>query len=202
MPPKLAPLYEMSPNETVDYVETVAAGRVGIWGLAGTQASIASTTESKPMARGKKFLDSVLCADIGKPVDAALSAGVFKDSPDMTPREHFDQLLNVPNCAGCHKLINPIGISMESFNAAGASRTSYASGKPVETAYSGVAIPGLAIAELKNSGDLFVAAAASPNAWQCLVKGAFSYLTGVESEGRDPLLKDAYLHFIDANLAF
>ncbi len=51
---------------------------------------------------------------------------------DPTPKEALANHSKNPTCIGCHQVMDPIGFSLENFNAGGKFRTSYASGKVVD----------------------------------------------------------------------
>jgi hypothetical protein len=60
---------------------------------------------------------------------------VLKDNPArgavQSMRERMEQHRSNPYCASCHKMMDPIGFALESFDAAGASRNSD-NGRPLE----------------------------------------------------------------------
>jgi hypothetical protein len=49
-----------------------------------------------------------------------------------TPQQQWAALQAQPACASCHKLFEPIGLALESFDEIGQFRTVYADGSPVD----------------------------------------------------------------------
>jgi hypothetical protein len=84
--------------------------------------------------------------------------------PPRTTRERFEQHSSNPQCAGCHRMIDPIGFSFERYGADGAYRDAYANGLPIATA--GVIDQPIA-AEFADSGELIDRLASEPRVHAC-----------------------------------
>ena len=97
-------------------------------GLLGKGAILMVTSHAdrtSPVVRGKWILDNLLNAppppmpnNVPPLNESAVRAGRV-----LTMRERMEEHRANPVCAGCHKLMDPIGLSMENFDAVGAWRT-------------------------------------------------------------------------------
>jgi len=97
--------------------------------LLGKGAILAVTshaTRTSPVQRGKWILENVLGAPVPPPPPLP-GAGVFAElAPGEAPKTMRAQMevhRSNPVCASCHQLMDPIGISLENFDAVGAWRT-------------------------------------------------------------------------------
>jgi hypothetical protein len=118
----LADLYGLpepgSPDALVRVSDTTDA-RAGILGLAGLLAPMSEPTSSAPTSRGHWILEHLLCNDVLPPPDSFVV-------PPGTPREQAQTLSQIPACAGCHDLMDPVGLGLESFDQTGRLRAKYA----------------------------------------------------------------------------
>jgi hypothetical protein len=138
--------------------------RGGLLGQGSILTATSYANRTSPVLRGKWVLENIL----GSPPPAP-PPGVppLKEtrSEDHVPtmRERMAQHRNNPACSSCHMLMDPIGLSMENFDAIGRWRTKGEDGAPVDSegglpsgdTFEGVA--GLKQALLKRP-DRFVAA--------------------------------------------
>jgi uncharacterized protein DUF1592/uncharacterized protein DUF1588/uncharacterized protein DUF1587/uncharacterized protein DUF1585/uncharacterized protein DUF1595/cbb3-type cytochrome c oxidase subunit III len=99
------------------------------WGLLGKGAILAVTshaTRTSPVVRGKWILENVLGVPVPPPPPLP-GAGVFAEpAPGEAPKTMRAQMevhRTNPVCASCHKAMDPIGLSLENFDAVGAWRT-------------------------------------------------------------------------------
>jgi hypothetical protein len=95
--------------------------RMGLITQAGIMTGTITTNESNPVLRGSFIINKLLCMNIQLPTDPAILAMV--KIPDgvtgATARERFTKHRAQAICAGCHALIDPVGFSMENFDAIG-----------------------------------------------------------------------------------
>ena len=97
------------------------------WGLLGKASVLAVTsypTRTSPTIRGKWLLENILAAPVPPPppnVDTTLDEGKFGKS--ATVREMLEQHRSNPVCASCHARMDPLGFSLENFDAVGQWRT-------------------------------------------------------------------------------
>ncbi len=98
------------------------AQRAGLLTQASLLAVNAKPNQSSPVHRGKFVRERLLCQPLPPPPN-----NVNIQPPDVDPkattREKFAQHSSDPYCAGCHKLMDPIGFGFESYDGIGEFRT-------------------------------------------------------------------------------
>jgi mono/diheme cytochrome c family protein len=97
-------------------------------GLLGKGAILMVTSHAdrtSPVVRGKWILDNLLDAPPPPPPANVppLNENSQRGGRVLSMRERMEEHRKNPACAGCHKLMDPIGLSMENFDAVGAWRT-------------------------------------------------------------------------------
>jgi len=113
-----------------------------------------------------------MCLAIPPPppdVNATLS-DLPADQP-MTKRQRLEQHRTKPSCAGCHSLMDPLGLPLESFDAIGRYRTTD-HGLPIDPSGE---LDGTAVADARALG---IAMSSSSNIAQCLVRNYYAYASG------------------------
>ena len=99
--------------------------RAGILSQISFVALHAHPGRSSPTLRGKAIRELVLCQRVPSPppnVDFKLLQDV-KNPQFKTTRDRLTAHRTAPTCAGCHKIMDPIGLAMENFDADGGYRT-------------------------------------------------------------------------------
>ncbi|RYZ01425.1 MAG: DUF1592 domain-containing protein [Myxococcales bacterium] len=133
----LAALYGLpAPAGGMAEVVNTSDQRMGILGLAGFLTHTSRETRSSPIIRGKWVLDAVLCTPLAVPpglVIAPLEEPV-EGAPATTIRQQIEVHRASPACAGCHNMIDPIGLSLENFDGIGRYRPKYENGLAIDTA--------------------------------------------------------------------
>jgi len=117
---ELAPFYEVQPPSGTAFVEVQLdpSKRAGLLTHVALLAKFAHQDQTDPVHRGKFIRDGILCEGVPPPpVDAVIEAPLIK--PGSTTRERFAQHLEEPGCAGCHLLMDPIGLGFEHYDAVG-----------------------------------------------------------------------------------
>lgn len=119
-------LYSMNLNETRE--ATFPTHRAGVLSLPAVLAAHSAFNESNPVKRAHFVLERLVCAELPPP-----SFVVAPPTPDdtLTTRERWRAHSEQPECAACHKLMDPIGFALESFDAMGQYRTEE-NGNPVD----------------------------------------------------------------------
>lgn len=131
---RLADLYGISGNFTNDRFERTPLPATQRRGIVG-HASILTTTSrndelTSPIVRGHWFTRHILCKE-PPPPPANISFPDELLNSDLSRKEIMAYHRSQPQCAGCHALMDPIGITLENFDSIGRWRTSYGS-KPVD----------------------------------------------------------------------
>jgi len=98
--------------------------RFGLLGKASVLAVTSYTTRTSPTIRGKWLLENILAAPIPPPPPnvPALEAS-NKDNKPLSVREMLEVHRSNPVCASCHARMDPLGFSLENFDAIGQWRT-------------------------------------------------------------------------------
>jgi mono/diheme cytochrome c family protein len=96
-------------------------------GLLGKGAILMVTSHAdrtSPVVRGKWILDNLLNAPPPPMPNNVppLNESAVRDGKVLTMRERMEEHRKNPVCASCHKIMDPIGLSMENFDAVGAWR--------------------------------------------------------------------------------
>ena len=97
-------------------------------GLLGKGAILMVTSHpdrTSPVVRGKWVLENLLGAPVPPMANNVppLSEDPNRAGKILTMRERMEEHRKNPTCAACHKIMEPIGLSMENFDATGAWRT-------------------------------------------------------------------------------
>ena len=105
--------------------------RGGLLGQTSVLAASANGVDTSPVVRGIWILDNLLGTPPSPP-----PPDVEVPEPDargdLTIRELYAKHRTVESCNNCHKKIDPLGFSLENFDAIGAWRTEYESGHKVD----------------------------------------------------------------------
>jgi cytochrome c553 len=97
--------------------------RFGILGHASVLTATSLANRTSPVSRGKWVLEQILGvnAPVPPPNVPALKENAEGTKP-LSVRERLQQHRANPVCASCHKIMDPIGFSLEAFDAVGARR--------------------------------------------------------------------------------
>jgi hypothetical protein len=111
-------------------VSTKGHKRLGILTHASVLAVTSNPTRTSPVKRGKWVLDNIL----GTPPPPAPPGVPELDKAELTGtlRQRIEQHRADPACASCHKLMDPLGLALENYDAVGRWRTLDA-GQPIDT---------------------------------------------------------------------
>ena len=129
----LAALYGIDSSSTgPDDWQSVALDpqqRAGVLTLPAVIAGNSSAAGTNPIFRGKLLRTQMLCQEMPPP-PADLVVPEFP--PDATEREKSEVLLGEASCSGCHQMMNPLGLSLEHYDAIGAWRDVDEFGNPID----------------------------------------------------------------------
>jgi hypothetical protein len=104
--------------------------RAGFLTHPGVMAVSSHPDQSSPIFRGIVVREHVLCQALPPP-PANVNAQPPVPDATATTRQRFAKHVAEPACAGCHKLIDPIGLGFEHYDAIGAYRTQE-NGAPID----------------------------------------------------------------------
>lgn len=98
--------------------------RRGLLGLPSILALGAHATSTSPSLRGKMIRERLLCQTIPPPPPNASTELPDPSAAEgsRTARERLAPHTNVPGCASCHALMDPIGLALETFDGLGVHR--------------------------------------------------------------------------------
>lgn len=125
MSPALAVLYGVTATPGwKPYQFPEESGRAGIETHISFLAVHSHPGRSSPTLRGKALRELLLCQPVPRPpANVDFSALENPKSEHRTQRDRVNFHLENPVCAGCHKITDPIGLSLELFDGAGIYRT-------------------------------------------------------------------------------
>ena len=180
----LAKLYGLSTTGLTSTTFTTMAlpatgPRAGILSKAAALSVFANQQSGSPTLRGKFIRESLMCLTVPPPPPGVNTAAVDQptDVP-MTKRQRLEAHRAAPACAGCHSLMDPLGLPLESYDAIGKYRTTD-NGLPVDPTST---FDGQAIADSKGLG---VVASQSVTVAQCLVRKYYAYAVGHQERDVD-----------------
>jgi hypothetical protein len=169
-----------------------AAQRRGIFTQPAVIASHSGPTNTRPIKRGVFWVRKVLCMEM-EPPPPGIDTNLYEQT-GLTERERIEQLTTNKACAGCHKLIDPLGFFQEHYDALGRWRTTD-NGFPVNTRIKvgfldeGDATTTTPVEALK----LFTNSLMFK---QCFVRQMFRYYLGRNEEpSDDPFLRQMFIAF-------
>lgn len=181
MSPALAAIYHVPANGAgwSAYEFTPDSSRAGLLTQISFLALHAHPGRSSSTLRGKALREVLLCEVVPRPPPNVDFSAVENPDPNLkTARQRVAFHLKAPACAACHRLTDPMGLAMESFDGAGEFRTSE-HGQAIDTTGS---LDGVPFNDVVGLGK---ALHDNPQLPWCLVSRAFAYGTGSASEATD-----------------
>ncbi len=115
--PDLLALYGLTVPQSDGTVLLDPTQRAGLFTRAAPMAALASSGEASPIKRGVFVRRHLLCQPLPPPPEAVVAPNV---DANASTRERFAQHSADPACAGCHRLIDPVGFGFENYDAIGA----------------------------------------------------------------------------------
>lgn len=200
----LAPLYGVAVPEGLSpgqffRMDMGVDNRAGLLTQPALMALYAHPDQSAPIQRGVFVRDAVLCQPAPPPPPTVNNNPPDPD-PSLTTRERFAVHTEEPECATCHQLIDPIGLSFEEFDQLGRYRTTE-NGIPVDASGAIVGVREDAIqGPFVGAVELGQRLAESVQVQQCLVTQWYRYGMGrVEQEEDLCSMKAAFDRFVAAD---
>ena len=158
--------------------------RAGLLTTAGFLSLYANQEEGSPTQRGKFIRETILCTTI--PLPPPNVSTVLPDPPAgvvYTKRQRLATHESVASCAVCHKMMDPLGLTLENFDAIGKYRSTDQgqADRRVRRAST--------VRASADRSQLGQALAAQPAVADCLVRNMYRYGTGhVETATEQPVL--------------
>jgi hypothetical protein len=179
----LATHYGLPAPAGAAFVRVDAPGRSGVL-TQGMMLAHDKATRTSIVRRGLKIRTDVLCQIVPAPppnVDINLDDA---SQANLTQRQRLEQHRQVASCAGCHNLMDPIGVVFEGFDAVGRARTVDETGQPVVTSstVSSTDDANGAVADPQALGKLL---AQSDQVRGCYVTNTFRFFYGREVDQPD-----------------
>jgi hypothetical protein len=105
--------------------------RRGLLGKGSLLLVTSHADRTAPVLRGKWILENVLGAAPPPPPGPVPPLEAASESQPRTLRERMELHRASPSCAGCHRVMDPIGFALENFDAVGTWRT-HEAGRPID----------------------------------------------------------------------
>jgi hypothetical protein len=106
--------------------------RRGLLGKGGILLVTSHADRTSPVVRGKWILDNLVGAPPPPPPPEVPALPDATAAKPLTMRERMEQHRENPVCASCHKVMDPLGLALENFDAVGSWRTDDG-GQPIDT---------------------------------------------------------------------
>jgi len=176
----LGPVYRVpvvNPEGWVEYEFPQNSPWTGVHTHLSFQALFSHPGKSSPTLRGQAVREQLLCQKIPEPPGDVDFSDFNNDADPVnrTARQRLAVHNEEPSCAGCHKLMDPIGLAMESFDGAGQVRT-MENGMVIDTSGE---LDGVAYDDAVGLGE---ALRVNPSATACVANRLYAYGTGGSPE--------------------
>jgi len=180
---ELAQHYGFSGPTGTDFVRVDTPGRSGVL-TQGMLLARDKATRTSIVRRGLKIRLDVLCEQVNAPPPNVNVNLDTSDASGMTQRQRLEVHRQNPSCAGCHDLMDPIGVVFEGFDAVGRARSADEQGRPVD-ATSTIANTEDANGPVNGATDLGKLLANSEEVRSCYVTKSFRFFYGRDVAGPD-----------------
>lgn len=149
--------------------------RAGLLTQAAFLSAHAHANQTSPVHRGLAIRKNLLCTSLPDP-PANVNNTPPEPDPNATTRQRFEQHRSDPTCAGCHQLLDPIGVGFENYDAIGRYRTSE-NNLPID-AHGELASAGAASGTFTGAVELAQRLSTSAEVRDCLEKQWFRFSLG------------------------
>ncbi|HWM67173.1 MAG TPA: DUF1592 domain-containing protein [Steroidobacteraceae bacterium] len=176
--PSLAPIYKVAAQgpDWTPYEFPPDSPYAGILTQVSFQALHSHPGRSSATLRGKALREVMLCQNVPRPPANVDFSAVQNPDPNVkTARERVGFHLKNATCAGCHRVTDPMGLSMEAFDGAGQFRRQE-NGADIDTKGN---LDGVPFNDVVGLGK---ALHDNPQLPWCLVRRTFAYATGTPSD--------------------
>ncbi|CAN90892.1 hypothetical protein sce0735 [Sorangium cellulosum So ce56] len=178
----LAQHYGVSGVSGDDFIKVDMPGRSGVL-TQGMMLTRDKATRTSIVRRGLKVRTDLLCQIVpAPPNDVKLDLEGLGEG--LSQRERLELHRTEPSCAGCHALMDPIGVVFESFDAVGRPRTTDEAGRPIDTS-SAISSTRDVNGPVANAAELGQRLAQSEEARACYVLQNFRFFYGRDKTAAD-----------------
>ncbi len=178
----LAEHYGVSGVSGGEFVKVDMPGRSGVL-TQGMLLTRDKATRTSIVRRGLKVRTDLLCELVpAPPPNVNLDLEGLGDG--LSQRDRLELHRTQPGCAGCHELMDPLGVVFESFDAVGRFRTTDEDGQPVDTS-STITSTQDADGPVANAAELGQRLAQSEEARACYVLQNFRFFYGRDKTDAD-----------------
>jgi hypothetical protein len=150
-------------------------------------SSLAYSKQSSPVHRGVFLTRNIVGMSLKPPQKAV----VFEDAhfnPKLTMREKITELTNNDACMHCHRMINPLGFSLENFDAVGRWRTKD-NNKPVNPVTEFASDEGKTV-KLSGPRDIVNYVVNNPSGHRAFIRHLFSHIVKQQIPAFGPKVMD------------
>jgi hypothetical protein len=167
------------PDAWTPYEFPADSGRAGVLTQPSFLALYSHPGRSSPTVRGRAMREVFLCQVVPTPPpDVDFSKFEAAATTATTARERLTAHRKNPACAGCHKIMDPIGLALEKFDGSGTARE-MENGLPIDASGE------LDNASFTDAVGLGKAMHDDPAATKCLVSRVFDYARGYKATSAD-----------------
>jgi hypothetical protein len=152
-------------------VSLAGTARGGILSQGGFLIVTSHQNRTSPTLRGKWIMNQLLCLTVPAP-PPEVDTSIDPTKVMGTLRQQLEAHRTNPTCSACHKMMDPIGLGLENYDAIGAHRTTD-NGLPIDS--SGELPDGR---RFSGGPDLANLVAADANFGRCLVEQLYTYALG------------------------
>ena len=171
----LAKHYGVTGPSGSELVRVDLPGRAGVL-TQGMLLAHDKPTRTSIVRRGLKVRLDLLCQKVpAPPNDVQLDLEGLGEG--LTQRERLEKHRTVASCAGCHSLMDPLGVAFEGFDAVGRARTVDEVGKPVDVSTE-ISLTRDANGPLSGAVELGQRLAQSQEVRDCYVAQSFRFFYG------------------------
>lgn len=107
--------------------------RGGVMEMGAVMAMTSHYKETSPVLRGAWALETILGTPVPPPPPNVPPLDADHKLKNLSVRQKLEQHRADPNCAACHKLMDPIGFALENFDWMGRWREKESNGEPLDT---------------------------------------------------------------------
>lgn len=168
----------VSPEAEFQSVEIPEEHRLGILTHPAALAVHSTNSFANASLRGAFIAEHVLCTPVPEPDAAVFSQFPVIEQRSATNRQTLEQQHMTPACAGCHSVIDPLGVAFENFDQAGRFVSTEQHDPHPETAIDAsgsVSLGGLNY-EYQNAAEFVSALSQSDAAEQCLSRHVLRFM--------------------------